>query len=58
MSAFKGTTVNFDSIPRIKENDVIKNVKVNNEKVNNFSLDESISLHNLLTVNSTSRKEG
>ena len=58
MSAFKGTTVNFDSIPRIKENDVIKNVKVNNEKANNFSLDESISLHNLLTVNSTSRKEG
>ncbi len=58
LPAFKGTTLDYISIPRIKEN-IINNEKPNNNSPNfkiNFNINSNISLKDILISNSTSKK--
>ena len=59
LPAFKGITLDFNSIPRIKRK-VTDNINKNSEKKDNaktsFSINSNINLKDILILNSTSRK--
>lgn len=55
--AMKGKTLDFKSIPRVKKYEDIKVDDVKNMPIKRkFTIDEDISLHDILKENSTSRK--
>ena len=58
LPAFKATTLNYNSIPRIKNNIQIKTIPNNNNNpnINNFKIDNNINLKDILISNSTNRK--
>jgi energy-coupling factor transporter ATP-binding protein EcfA2 len=59
LPAFKGKTLDYISIPRIKSDNIIEVSKSNNPKINNktnFSLSSNINLKDILISNSTSKK--
>lgn len=59
LPAFKATTLDFNSIPRIKrikENRKVEKIIPKKEK-NNFKIDSNINLKDILIKNSTSRKK-
>ncbi len=60
LPAFKGVTLNYTSIPRIKRT-IINNNKINNtnnlnKSKTNFSLNSNVSLKDILISNSTNKK--
>ncbi len=58
LPAFKAITINFESIPRVKNN-VVSDEKVKSEKnksTKNFSINANVSLKDILISNSSSRK--
>ncbi|MCI9434099.1 MAG: ATP-binding protein [Bacilli bacterium] len=58
LPAFKGTTLNYESVPRIKDY-VIKNNENNldnKKKKCNFKIDNTVSLKDILILTSSSRK--
>lgn len=61
LPAFKGVTLNYTSIPRIKRT-IINNNKINNtnnlnKSKTNFSLNSNVSLKDILISNSTNKKD-
>ena len=60
LPAFKGKTLDYISIPRIKRIDNINNKKStninNNKQKNKFSLNSNVKLKDILILNSSSRK--
>lgn len=58
LPAFKANTINFESIPRVKNNIIIgeKNKKKNNNTKKSFSINANVSLKDILISNSSSRK--
>jgi hypothetical protein len=59
LPAFKGKTLDYISIPRIKSDNIIEVSNTNNNKINNktnFSLSSNINLKDILISNSTSKK--
>ena len=59
LPAFKATTLDFNSIPRIKriEEDYEKEENTKTIKKNNFTISSNINLKDILIKNSTSRKK-
>lgn len=58
LPAFKANTINFESIPRVKNNIIIgeKNKKKSNNTKKSFSINSNVSLKDILISNSSSRK--
>ena len=61
LPAFKGVTLNYTSIPRIKRT-IINNNRINNtnnlnKSKTNFSLNSNVSLKDILISNSTNKKD-
>lgn len=58
LSAFKATTLNYNSIPRIKNNIQTKTTNSNNlpKEKNKFKIGNSVNLKDILISNSSSRK--
>ena len=61
LPAFKGTTLDYTSIPRIKRTITNNNNNINskdnsNKSKTNFSLNSNVSLKDILISNSSSRK--
>ncbi len=58
LPAFKANTINFESIPRVKNNIIIgeKNKKKSNNTKKSFSINANVSLKDILISNSSSRK--
>lgn len=58
LPAFKANTINFESIPRVKNNIIIgeKIKKKNNNTKKSFSINANVSLKDILISNSSSRK--
>lgn len=58
LPAFKANTINFESIPRVKNNVIIgeKTKKKNNNAKKSFSINANVSLKDILISNSSSRK--
>lgn len=60
LPAFKGITLDYTSIPRVKKtitnNSNIKNKENSNKSKTNFSLNSNVSLKDILISNSTSKK--
>lgn len=61
LPAFKGVTLNYTSIPRIKRtinnNNKINNTNNLNKSKTNFSLNSNVSLKDILISNSTNKKD-
>ena len=58
LPAFKGTTLNYTSIPRLKKT-VINNsntINENNQNNTNFKINTNINLKDILIANSTNKK--